>query len=366
MKIVLIGGQNVPGIGGAEAYMFNLAKSLLKQGHEVTIICSNRSAYETNVEGIHIVHKKCPKSNVLALPILFFISLGFIFRNRKEIDVVNYHAIYLAFIPGWIASLLGCKVFYTIHSFAEDNPKHGRLLKTAMKLFSLVSIWGCGKNLHTISNSKAEVIKQRYGKSSVVIPCGINEVKNLKETDILHRFGILPQSYYVTIGRVDPIKNLDVLVSAFLERENKDYHLVIAGNYENSYGDYLRNLAKDDKHIHFVGIVMGDDKETLLKNCFANCLVSSNEGMPISLLEAMVYAKPCIVTDIPASHEIMEDNWGYWCRVGCHEDIKNQMVMLENKYDEALYKAEDMAKYVKTHHLWDGFAERYCEYVSTL
>jgi glycosyltransferase involved in cell wall biosynthesis len=279
---------------------------------------------------------------------------------------VNYHAIYLAFIPGWIASLLGCKVFYTIHSFAEDNPKHGRLLKWAMKLFSLISIWGCGKNIHTISNSKAEVIKRRFGKSSVVIPCGINGVKELAETDILQRFDLLSQSYYLTIGRVDPIKNLDVLVSAFLNRKNKDYHLVIAGNYENNYGDYLRNLAKDDKHIHFVGIVMGNDKETLLKNCFVNCLVSSNEGMPISLLEAMVYAKPCIVTDIPAIREIMKDKWGYWCKVGSHEDIKNQMVELENKYDEALQKAGEMANYVEINHLWDNISVKYCNYVSKL
>lgn len=366
MNIVLIGGQNVPGIGGVEAYMFNLAKSLLKLNHKVTIICSDRNAYDTNIDGIHIVHKKCPKSNVLALPILFFISLGYLVQNRKQIDVVNYHAIYLAFIPGWIVSLIGCKVFYTIHSFAEDNPKHGRLLKFAMKMFSFISIWGCGKNLHTISHSKAEVIRQRYGKEAVVIPCGINEVEKLEETDILQRFGLFPQSYYLTIGRIDPIKNLDILIHAFLARKNKEYHLVIAGNYNNSYGDFLRDLAKDDDHVHFVGIVMGNDKETLLKNCFVNCLISSNEGMPISLLEAMVYAKPCIVSDIPAIREVVEDGWGYWCRVGDYEDVKEQMAKIEDEYDKASSKAVEMAAYVKNHHLWDNIAVRYCEYVSEL
>ena len=366
MKIVLVGGQDVPGIGGAEAYMFNLAKSLQKMNHKVTIICSNRGAYETNVDGIDIVHKKCPKSNVLALPMLFLISLGYIFRNRKQIDVVNYHAIYLAFIPGWITSLFGCKVFYTMHSFAEDNPKHGGLLKLAMKLFSFVSILGCGKNLHTISHSKADVIRKRFGKESTVIPCGINVVSKLKDTDILQRFGIEKGTYYLTIGRIDPIKNLDVLIKAFLKRENKDYHLVIAGDYNNTYGDYLRSLAQDDKHIHFVGIVMGDDKETLLKNCFVNCLVSSNEGMPISLLEAMVYAKPCIVTDIPAIREVVDDQWGYWCEVGNDEDIKNQMTIIEGNYNVAVNMADEMALYVKENHLWDNIAIKYCEYASSI
>ena len=32
MRIVLIGGQEIPGIGGAEAYMLNLAKALKQRG----------------------------------------------------------------------------------------------------------------------------------------------------------------------------------------------------------------------------------------------------------------------------------------------------------------------------------------------
>ena len=159
---------------------------------------------------------------------------------------------------------------------------------------------------------------------------------------------------------------MDVLIHAFLDRKNKDYHLVIAGNYHNSYGDFLRNLAKEDDHIHFIGIVMGEDKETLLKNCFVNCLVSSNEGMPISLLEAMVYAKPCIVTDIPAIREVLENQWGYWCKVGDYEDIKEQMAIIEDEYDNALDKAKEMANYVRNNHLWDNIAIKYCKYISEL
>lgn len=365
MKIVLIGGQEVPGIGGAEAYMMNLAKELCAQGHSATIICSGRKPYETTIDNVKIIHKVCPKSNIVALPLLFFKSIGYIIKNRKDIDVVNFQSIFLAFIPGWISSLVGCKVCYTIHSLPEDNPKHGGVMRLLMRIVAFVSIWLCGKNFTTISKSKARDIKDRYRKNCTVIPCGINANKNCEETDILSRLGIEKESYYLTIGRIDPVKNLDTLIKAFIKHNNHDKQLVIAGNYENEYGKHLKEIAKENKNIVFAGIVMGDDKETLLKNCFANCLVSSSEGMPISLLEAMIYAKPNIVTDIPAIREIMENDWGYWCKVQDTDSLCSQMEQIENEYSLAKEKGIIMKEYVTNNNLWEIVTERYIQYLNS-
>lgn len=366
MKIVLVGGQNVPGIGGAEAYMFNMAKALHTLGHDVAIICSNREAYTTMVDDIEIVHKVCPKSNMVALPMLFFKSLGYVYKNRRTIDVVNFQSIFFAFLPGWITALCGCKVCYTIHSLAEDNPKHGKVLKLIMKVMAFISIWSCGKNILTISQSKAKEVKARYGKKCAVVPCGVNMPINIAESDILKRFGLKKGRYYLTIGRIDPIKNLDVLVQAFMKRSEDDFQLVIAGDYANSYGDYLRELAAGNKNIIFVGSVMGADKECLLKNCFVNCLVSSSEGMPISLLEAMAYGKPCIVTDIPAIREIVEEDWVDWCKVQDVNSLMKQMSNAEENYNKTLNKGFQMADYIAKHHTWDNIAEQYIGYLHTV
>lgn len=366
MNIVLVGGQEIPGIGGAEAYMLNLAKQLCRQGHNATIICSGRKPYETTVDNVKIIHKVCPKSNIVALPLLFFKSLGYIKKNHKNIDVVNFQSIFVAFIPGWVARLYGCRTCYTIHSLAEDNPKHGKVLKFFMKVIAFISIWLCGKNIITISNSKAKEIKKRYGKKCTVIPCGINASNSTIETDILTRFFIKKEAYYLTIGRIDPIKNLDVLIKAFIKHNNSNKQLVIAGNYNNEYGNYLKELAKENKNIIFTGIVMGDDKETLLRNCYANCLVSSSEGMPISLLEAMIYAKPCIVTDIPAIHEIMEKEYGYWCKVGDIETLCTQMVVLENEYSNAIKKGIFLKQYIETNYTWDKVAVKFVIYLNNI
>lgn len=366
MRIVLIGGQEVPGIGGAETYMMNLAKELCNQGHNATIICSGRKAYETYVDNVKIIHEVCPKSNMIALPLLFLKSIGYIIKNRKGIDVVNYQSIFMAFLPGWIARLCGCRTCYTIHSLAEDNPKHGKVLKSLMKVVAFLSIWFCGNNVITISNSKAAEIKKRYGKKCTVIPCGINASNSTVETDILKRLSIRKEAYYLTIGRIDPVKNLDTLIKAFIKHNSSDKQLVIAGNYENEHGMYLKGLADCNPNVIFTGIVMGNDKETLLKNCYANCLVSSSEGMPISLLEAMIYAKPCIVSDIPAIREIMEEKYGYWCKVGDEHTLCEQMKSIEEDYETAKQKGLYLRNDVENNYLWNMVAKRYIEYLGSI
>jgi glycosyltransferase involved in cell wall biosynthesis len=366
MKIVLIGGQSIPGIGGIESYMLNLASSLTKLGNEVTLICSSREAYTSDYNGIKIIHKVCPKSNVIAFPLLFLKSLGYILKNRKNIDVVNFKSIFFAFIPGWIASLCGCKVYYTIHSLAEDNPKHKWFAKVMMKICAFISIYACGKNIITVSNSKAADIKKRYGKKCSVIPCGVSQPMPNPSSKILTKYGIIPNRYYLTIGRIDPIKNLDILIKAFIKRGNSDFQLVLAGDYSNNYGQELLKMCSEQQNILFVGSVMGEDKEYLLKHSFANCLVSSSEGMPLSLLEAMSYGKPCIVTDIPAIREIMKDHWGQWCPVQDIDSIADKMATIESDQGSMNKIGGEIQSYIIENQTWDNIAHKYIKHIQSI
>lgn len=367
MKVVFVGGQSVPGIGGVESYIFNIAKALNASGHEAVIVCSDRTSFETTVEGVEIVHIKCPKSNMTALPLLFMKSLRYIFKNRCVIDVVNFQSIFFAFLPGWIAALCGCHVCYTIHSLAEDNPKHGWPVRAIMRLAAFVSIWCCGRNILTVSCSKAREVKSRYGRNCSVIPCGVDIPVLSANSDILWRFNLAAGGYYLTIGRIDPVKNIDVLIEAFRRRGKREYKLVIAGDYANSYGSSLLELAGGSEDILFIGSVMGEDKDCLLRNCFANCLVSSSEGMPISLLEGMACGKPSIVTDIPAIHEVLREEWGCWCSVGDTESLAAQMEYVErNRSVVTAACASHMAAYIVENHTWDKIATKYLNYLYSL
>src|SRR5690606_24785072 len=60
--------------------------------------------------------------------------------------------------------------------------------------------------------------------------------------------------------------------------------------------------------VMFTGAVYGELKEELLGNARAFLLPSALEGLPITLLEAMSYGRPCLVSDIPPHKDVIVDN----------------------------------------------------------
>lgn len=104
-------------------------------------------------------------------------------------------------------------------------------------------------------------------------------------------------------GRLVYYKGVDVLLRAFRELKNENIELFIAGTGE--LGDGLKQQAQDwgiADRVHFLGFL--PDKE--LKQAYADCdifvlpSVVKSEAFGIVQLEAMIYGKPVINTELPS------------------------------------------------------------------
>lgn len=93
----------------------------------------------------------------------------------------------------------------------------------------------------------------------------------------------------------------------------KRFHFDFAGKFfEDSEKEYFERYIKDNKleeYITYHGIVGGDEKRNLLKECYIFALPSRypNEGQPISILEAMGNGMFIITTDHAGIPDIVED-----------------------------------------------------------
>jgi poly(glycerol-phosphate) alpha-glucosyltransferase len=101
------------------------------------------------------------------------------------------------------------------------------------------------------------------------------------------------------LGRIHPIKGLDLLVNAWLRVAPENWRLVVAGpahgRRENNFLGRIRALSAG-AGIEIVGPVNGARKEALLRGCDVVALPSHSEGLPMQLLEGMAYAKPLLMT----------------------------------------------------------------------
>lgn len=95
--------------------------------------------------------------------------------------------------------------------------------------------------------------------------------------------------------------------------EMKKFHFDFAGKFfSESEKEYFENYIKENRleeYITYHGVVEGEKKRALLKNCFLFALPTRypNEGQPISILEAMGNGMFVITTDHAGIPDIVKD-----------------------------------------------------------
>ncbi|MEZ5672692.1 MAG: glycosyltransferase [Thiotrichaceae bacterium] len=118
-----------------------------------------------------------------------------------------------------------------------------------------------------------------------------------KEAQIVHppcetsHFRWLGQkSYYLSTARLDPLKQVDKIIQAFLTTPDK--HLIVASG--GSELSKLQQLARNSPHIHFTGWTTEAQLTELMGNAIATLYLPTQEDFGMSPLESMAAGKPVI------------------------------------------------------------------------
>lgn len=158
-----------------------------------------------------------------------------------------------------------------------------------------------------IVNNKLEKIKLKdLGIRSTIksIAWGINLTSDTIHV-IKHPKDLPPQiqtrPYILFIGRLHPIKGLDLLIDSFskISAAFPEWMLVLAGPDENGYKKSLENIIKKNQlenRVFFTGLVKGEQKNVLFSHADLCVLPSYSESFGMSALEAMAYGKPIVIT----------------------------------------------------------------------
>ena len=203
--------------------------------------------------------------------------------------------------------------------------------------------------------NEGEKLKSVYKSNrNLIIPNGVKQIlptpRNIN----------MPTRFYF-IGRYDKYyKGLDILISALEILEQRAINLCI-----DFFLDDSRNLkklvTKRVKHWYHVRISMhhaihGKDKEQKLNGYGIMMLTSRSEGFPMTVLEALSYGNPCLVTPgTNMSDEIEKNHLGWGCRLDENEIAQTMINAMEQ------YPVQDYAfrckKYIEKNYLWKNIAK---------
>jgi len=283
-------------------------KSLLSINYESsinTILCCDlydanesiqKSIFETNTELIKLKKKKkIFNKSYFSLIFEWLYYFPIIKKNKPELLVVSTAN------PGWCFFFLFLKVpcIYILHTPTQRLTFKNKLMFLIPKYFS--------------SNNKIFYAVSNYVKNSIINNWGVDE-KFIYTIYNSHK--IYPKinsntinkknkKIILTLGHVVDYKNPNLWIEiaekvTFLNDEVEFYWL--------GQGDLLEECqeqTKNNSRIHFLGHI--ENVEHYYKDAYLYLQPSIKESLGMSVIDAMYFSIPCIVSDAEGLPETIED-----------------------------------------------------------
>ena len=305
MRVMFLGLRGFPEVqGGVETHAEHLCPLLVELGCEVEVVV--RSPYMpaekgAGWRGVRFVRVWSPKSKGLEAIVHTF--LGVLVAAVRRPDVLHIQAIGPALMTP-LARLLGLRVVVTHHGPDYDRQKWGRFAKWALRTGERFGMrWSSARIV--ISQVIRNLVREKHGVDSELIPNGVTLPALPGSTDALERFGLAPRRYVLLVSRLVPEERHLDLLEAFAQAGLAGWKLVFVGASDHP-DEYQKKLIEAAGR---AGTVMtGFQSGLALRELYAHAglfvLPSSHEGLPIALLEALSYGLPVLASDIPANLEV--------------------------------------------------------------
>ena len=299
-------------------FLLPLMEGLRDQGHDVVGICGDGALLPGvrdrgfRVETIPFARSLSPRRNLTA-----FHRLRALFR-RERFDMVHVHTPVAAAVGRFAAAATGIpKIVYTSHGFYfhEHTPNPKRAAFVAME-------WVAGRFTHTLFTQAAEdaatAKRLRLCRTGDVLPIGNGCDPALFRPDPQARQQIraglntdTDRIVIAAVGRLVAEKGFPELVDA-MRCVDAELWVVgdrLASDHSAALDGVFRAVETDPvlrRRVRLLGY--RTDIAAILAAADIFTLPSHREGMPRSVIEAMLTALPVVATDIRGTREEVVDN----------------------------------------------------------
>ena len=346
MKILLTTPIFPPEIGGPATYTYEVSRRLRQRGHDVRVVTfANTTPKAEDIEVIPVRLNYGLLGSLRRQIRLFFTIL----RTARGMDLLYAQgAVVVGFCSlivgkllkkpvvikfvgdvAWEQAVNTAKTTKLLEEFLTQ-PEGGFYIKLIMRIQRFV--FHQADKVITPSHYLKNLLVKFYQVSSSKIEVVYNAVELAEVKAAGKKCG---QPMVITIGRLVPWKGIDELITLVPELNEKyhDFKLVVVGDgpeYER-----LRKLCRDtgvESDVIFTGRLGHEQTLALLKRSDVFILNSRYEGLPHTVIEAMVYKCPVIATGLEGTREVIEDGRnGITIEPGDTQQLSEKLVfLLEN------------------------------------
>lgn len=320
LRVLLAIPDYPPVIGGAEVHVSRLAAALARRGHHVEVITTHappmpaqRHWRDPNGIDVTAVGHRLPKS---MRPRAYVAGVAArVAARRPRYDVVQLFLPGLHIASGLAVARLRGTASAVMFGSSLDVP----LLRTlALGRLQLAAIRRWADAVVVLNEEmRHDFVASGIPDARITwLPCSVDterfHVPSPEERHLARRELQLSEDAFVVtfVGRFDPAKNLPALVrgmGAFARGHPRAVLCLVGDGAERASLEQLAAREAPPGCVRFVGQRMGDEVARILQAADAFAMVSHSEGIPCALVEAMATGLPCLVHDIAALGQLVDD-----------------------------------------------------------
>jgi len=344
----MVGTRGMPAnYGGVETVVDVLSRQLVARGHEVTVFCRSED-YEHHppmIDGVKLVYLPASQSPGIGAMIHAFRAA--VYCIGRDFDVIHFHALGPGMMSIISRLLTRSTVVVTVHGRDDKRDKWGRGARLVLRFAASVSARVPHSTL-VVSETLAHEYADEFQRSTTVVPNSTHAIPNVAPGSTLTRYGLSPQKYFISVGRLVPEKAPHEMIAGYLSAMT-DMSLVVVGGAAGTeeYVDHLKEMAAGCSAVIFTGPLYGEELAEILTNAGAFVTSSHLEGLPTALIEAGRAALPIIASDIDPHCEILDTTTGTDGRrvypTGDTEALSELFGLVESGYDDESFGAKLLA-----------------------
>ncbi len=355
MRIAIVGTRGIPNhYGGFEQFAEFFSIYLAKKGHDVFVYNSHNHPYQDAIfNGVNIIHKYDPEYKVGTAG-QFIYDLNCILDSRKRnFDII----LQLGYTSNSVWHFLLPKKSIIITNMDGLEWKRTKYSKMIQKVLLQAEKLAVNSSDFLIADSIGikKYLLDKYRKSATYIAYGATVFEN-PNPNILIEYLVEKENYNMILARLEPENNIETILDGIVLTKNPLPILVI-GNHQTKFGNYLKNKFSSFQHIQFIGAVYNLEHLNNLRY-FSNIYFHGHTvgGTNPSLLEAMASKALIIAHDNDFNKTILKDNGHYFSTA---EDIKN--ILQTIKKSDNLQLVQNNFDAIVNEFNWDKINGKYLQ-----
>jgi len=326
--IAVLGGRDT---GGMNVYVRELAAELDKRGHSIDIYTKAHQPQHgpavnlgQNVRIIHLdtgVDEDMPKIAIYDyIQKLASVAENFRKHNQLQYDLIHSHY--------WLSGLIGKELqtlwhvphavmFHTLG--AIKNSLGIGEYEPELRVESEREVISSVDRIIASTTMETESLVKRYGASQeriTVIPCGVNlDLFKPVDKEIARReLGLDHQKAILFVGRIDPLKGLEQLLTAmtYMEGEKPPLLMIVGGDgHSRMQVQELKRLAEElnaRDRVKFVGAVAQSQLPLFYSAADVCAIPSYYESFGMVALESLACGTPVVANNVGGMKNIIRSN----------------------------------------------------------